>query len=264
MAASTESKIIEIMENQTVISISELASRLSRSEMTVRRNLDILQDHGFIIRKRGYAVLQKKGQATNFHHEQVERTEEKSAIAKAALHFIRPGSSVCFDSGTTTQKLVESFPDKNIQLSVITPSLTIAETLSTYPEVQVYMPEGCLHHSNLTLLFSSEEVLRNLRADIAFMACRSFKPSLGTFENTPTMRLTKHALSKIADQTVLLLDYSKWNNSALCSTIALHDIDVIITDNKAPQEEVLKCADTGKKVIVVDPSSERNTKYYNF
>lgn len=71
------SKIIEIMENKNVISIKELAEQLNCTEMTVRRNLDELQQMNFIKRERGYARLLKTAQPTDYYVQIEENAKEK-------------------------------------------------------------------------------------------------------------------------------------------------------------------------------------------
>jgi len=61
------SQIIEIMERQNTISIRELAEKLNCTEMTIRRNLDKLQEMNFVKRERGYAVLLKPAQPTDYY-----------------------------------------------------------------------------------------------------------------------------------------------------------------------------------------------------
>ena len=67
------------------------------------------------------------------------------------LSSLKPGCSVCLDAGPTIQQLVEMIPE-DLPLSVITPSLTAALSLSSKKDVQVLLPGGFLHHSNRTLL----------------------------------------------------------------------------------------------------------------
>jgi len=118
--------------------------------MTIRRNLDKLQEMNFVKRERGYAVLLKPAQPTDYYVQIGEHKEEKEAIAIAALKYIRPYQTICIDSGTTTQLLVETLPE-NIHLSVITTSLTASMTLSNNENIQVLIPTGFLHHKTVPL-----------------------------------------------------------------------------------------------------------------
>ena len=250
MNLSRHEAIIQIMEQQNTISVKELAARLGCTEMTVRRNLDQLQEKGFVQRAHGYATLMKPARATDYYIEIHENAAQKKAIATAALAMLTPGCSVCLDSGTTVQQLVELIPD-GFPLSVITPSLTAALTLSGKKDVQIMMPQGFLHHSNRSLLIDDPMQLQKYHADIAFLSCRSFQLPGGTFEHSQTLTNTKRALASIAQKKVLLLDYSKWNVSSIFNCIPLDQIDVIITDRQAPQESLEQAKALGKELIIV-------------
>jgi len=261
MKKSRHSKIIEIMEKQNVISIRELAELLNCTEMTVRRNLDELQKMNFVKRERGYATLLKNAQATDYYIQIEENTKEKKAIASAALNYIHPSESICLDSGTTVQQLVNLLPD--IPLSVITPSLIAAMTLASKDSIQVFLPSGLLHHTNRSILLSDPKDMKNFRAEIAFLSCRSFRIPGGAFEHTQTMTTTKKAIASIADKRILLLDYSKWDVNSLCNSISLEQLDMIITDNKAPEESVQKAVACGKELLIVNPDNYHVEEHYN-
>ncbi len=259
MNLERHAKIIEIMENKNAVSIKELAAKLGCTEMTVRRNLDELQKQGFVKREHGYAHLLRAAASTDYYEEIRENSEEKQAIAAAALGWIHPGASVCLDSGTTIQSLVDQLPD-NMPLSVITPSLTAAMSLSNKKQVQILIPGGMLHHSNRSLLID-EQALKQYHADIAFLSCRSFQLPGGTFEHSHSLITTKRALASIAETRVLLLDHTKWNVSSICNCIPLDQIDILITDSKAPEKNLQAAADLGKEIWVVETSTGRMEKF---
>lgn len=262
MNLARHAKIIEIMEKKNTISIRELAEKLGCTEMTVRRNLDELQKKNFVKREHGYAYLLSPAKSTDYYEEIQENLPEKKAIASAALAYLKPQSSVCLDSGTTIQQLVEQIPE-DFPLSVITPSLTAALSLSSKKEVQVLLPGGVLHHGNRTLLLEDAHALRNYQTDLAFLSCRSFQVPGGAFEHSQTMTTTKRALASIARRRILLLDHSKWNVSSICNSIPLDSLDVIITDSKAPADSVRAAAALGKEILIVDPQTAQVTEHFH-
>lgn len=249
MNLTRHAQIIEIMEKQSPISVRELAEKAGCTEMTIRRNLDQLQEKGLVKREHGYAYLQKSARNTDYFAEMEENTAEKKAIASVALSLIKPNMSICLDSGTTVQQLAELLPEE-LPLSVITPSLTVAMTLSNRKEIQVLMPGGFLHHSNRSLLIDHSDELQRYQADLAFISCRSFQLPGGTFEHSQTLTNTKRTLAGIGRQRIVLLDHSKWSVSSIFNCIPLDQIDIIITDEKAPAEETEKARSLGKTVLL--------------
>lgn len=262
MKKSRHARIIEIMEKENVISIKRLAELMNCTEMTVRRNLDELQNMNFVKRERGYATLLKNAQATDYYVQIEENAKEKKAIASVALKYIHPNESICLDSGTTIQQLVNLLP-AHLTLSVITPSLAAAMAFSDRESIQVFLPAGLMHHSNRSILIPDEKDMKNYRAEVAFLSCRSFRIPGGAFEHPQTMTTTKKALVSIADKRILLLDHSKWDVNSLCNSISLEQLDIIITDNKAPEESVQKAVACGKELLIVNPETQHIEAHYN-
>lgn len=262
MKKERHSKIIEIMQSKNVISVKELAEMLNCTEMTVRRNLTELEEMNFVKREHGYATLLQTAQATDYYTEIGENTKEKIAIAKAALLFIQPNMNLALDSGTTIQQLVEIFP-KEMPLSVITISLTAAMTLSHFDQIQVLIPSGIMHHHNRSILVNDPDSLTPYQADIAFLSCRSLRIPAGAFEHSQTLTASKKAIAAIAERKILLADYTKWDINSLCPTIPLDKLDIIITDDKAPENSIQRAAETGKEIVVADASKNRILRHYN-
>ena len=262
MKKERHAKIIEIMQQHNTISIKELAQLLNCTEMTVRRNLDELQDMNFVKRERGFAVLLQPAKDTDYYVESGEHEHEKRAIAAVALQFIHPAQSVCMDSGTTIQQLITMLPP-TMPLSIITPSLMAALTLSNNTNIQVLIPGGVLHHSNRSILLSDPDWLSQYQADIAFLSCRSFQVPGGAFEHSQSLTFTKKALASIAQKRILLLDFSKWNVSSLCNSLKMSNLNMIITDNKAPMDLVEKAARFGIEILIVNPDDNTIEKHFN-
>ncbi len=259
MNLDRHARILRIMEKQNTISIKELALALNCTEMTVRRNLDQLQEQGLIQRAHGYATLLSQAKSSEYDVEIHEHAAEKKAIAAAALSFLQPGQSVCLDSGTTVQELAVQIPD-HLPLSIITPSLAAALALAPRQDIQVMMPGGFLDHTTRSLMINDPHEMDKYHVDLAFLSCRSFQLPGGTFEHSQTMMSTKRSLADAADKKILLLDYSKWNVSSIFSCIPLRSLDLIITDNKAPLESVKATADAGVEVLLVNPETGKSTR----
>lgn len=262
MKKERHAKIIEILENQMICTPKELALLLNCSEMTIRRDLNELEHLDLIRRKHGCAFLLKSSRPTYFHEQMDEHQYEKEAIAKAALSFVHPYSVICIDSGTTAHTVARFLPD-NIPLSVITSNLMTAIELSNRENIQVCLTGGMMYHRTRSIMIDSPESLTRHTADIAFISARAFRIPGGAFEHTYPLVETKKTLVSIAKKTVLLIDHTKCEHTSLCNSIPLQQIDVIITDNKAPVEIIQKAVGLKKEVIVVDPVTSVIEKHYN-
>lgn len=262
MKKDRHAQIIELLENQMVCTPKELSELLNCSEMTIRRDLNELENMNLIRRKHGCAFLVKAAKPNYFHEQIDEHQYEKEAIAKAALQFVHPYNVICIDSGTTAHTVSRFLPD-NIPLSVITPNLMTALELSNKENIQTYVIGGMLYHRTKSIMTDSRESLAQHPADVAFISARAFRIPGGAFEHTYPLVETKKALVSLARKIVLLIDHTKCEHTSLCNSIPLNQIDVIITDNKTSPEIIQKSIGLGKEVIIVDPETAKIVHHYN-
>ncbi|HHY79808.1 MAG TPA: DeoR/GlpR transcriptional regulator, partial [Thermoanaerobacter sp.] len=118
-------KIAEIISKDKSISVSELSKLFNVSESTIRRDLHVLEEKGFIQRTHGGAILNAGThyEPAFFEKEDVE-LEAKRKIGKIAASMIEEGDSIILDAGTTTLEIARNL--KNMKLTVVTNSPLIA------------------------------------------------------------------------------------------------------------------------------------------
>ena len=254
-------KIIELLENRMVCTPKELAEAMGCSEMTLRRDLNELEEMNLIRRAHGCAFLQKENKPSYFHEQLDEMRLEKEAIARAALQFVQAYTTICIDSGTTAHTLARMLPS-DVPLSVVTSNLTTAVELSAKPNIQTYVVGGMLYHRAHATMITDANSIGQHSADVAFMSARAFRIPGGAFEHTYPLIETKRALASIAKKVVLMIDHTKCEHTSLCNSLPLSQIDVLITDDKSPREIIDKAVALKKEVIVVSPESGEITEHY--
>src|SRR4051794_19580705 len=117
------------------LSLAELAGRLGVSEMTVRRDLDQLQEQGLVRRVRGGAVaLDVPAERAGFAVRERWSGPAKSRLARAAAALIEPGGTVLLDAGTTTAEVAAHLPARG-PLTVAVLSLQAAVRLADQPGI---------------------------------------------------------------------------------------------------------------------------------
>lgn len=241
--------IVELLEENGILSVKELSQKLLCSDMTVRRYLDILETKGLVKRSHGCAFLNTRAKPTKFSEQMNINSREKFLIAIEAVRMVKNEQVICFDSGTTIQRMVDLL-DNRLKFTAITPSLPFAESIAKIKGVKVLLPEGVYNHNNRTLELTQNATNQNIKADMSFISCRSFRVPVGTYEHTDTLVPTKRWLAKQSKTTVLLVDSSKWQIDSLRRCLALSEIDIIITDEGAPKDSVNKLQKLGKKIII--------------
>lgn len=250
MEKTKDIQIIQLLESRTIMSVTELSESLECSEMTIRRYLDDLQERGLVQRMHGGAYLCQNAKPTKFDEQANIHTREKYLIALEASKMIKSGDIVCFDSGTTIHRMMRLI-DNQMSFTAITPSIPLMMDLGKYNQVDVRIPEGELNHNNLTIQLSSNALMQKVDADISFISSRSLWLPNGTYEHTDDLIPTKRWLAKQAKKCCLLVDSSKWQRRSVQSCVPLKDIDVIITDSAAPNDQISLAKSLGKEVLIV-------------
>ncbi len=250
------SKLMEILQEEDFVSVADLAQRLGNSMMTIRRDLEPLEQKGVLKRVHGGAMLQKNEiNVPSFTVRYERNMAEKSAIGKLAASLIRPESSVCFDAGTTTLAIVKKLPTP-LHFTAITTGVRTSLELSQYRDVDIIQVGGSLDHGTLTICNEiSAEFIKQFRADVAFLSTRAIDTGQGSFDNYLNLVGEKRALAAIAKKVVVVADHTKFDNTPLCLAVPLSDIDVLITDNKTDERHVDALRRAGVEVLVADPDN---------
>lgn len=248
-----QNKLLELLKvNNMMMSVSEIAEKLNISKMTVRRDLEYFKENGIIKKVHGGAVLLKNdNEQPSFQERIVEYYKEKQRIGNEAAKLIKEGSIVFFDSGTTTLAIIENLPD-NSEFTAITTGLATAIALCNKPKVNVVSIGGDIHCSSYTSVnHIAVEMIKRFNADMAFISTKAFSMREGTYESLLPLIEIKRAIVSVSKKVILVADHSKFENRSLCLAIPFNDIDIIITDDKAPERLVDEIRSSGKEIIVV-------------
>ena len=221
------------------VDVGDLARRYGVTTETIRRDLSDMQSRQLLRRVHGGAILMEGGN----HEPLVEardmvNAEEKLRIATVAVDEVPERGSVIIDSGSTGNRLAEVFPvDRDVH--VVTNSLVTALTLSRRGVRDLTVLGGAVRTKRLAMVDdTTREELQHMSVDVLFMSCDglSFQHGLTTpYREEYTI---KRAMIERARRVVALVDASKFHNVQMFSFASFDEIDVLITDTRADQEDV--------------------------
>jgi DeoR family fructose operon transcriptional repressor len=225
-------RIAELVELHGRVVVADLARHLKVSPVTIRKDLQDLEERGVVQRTHGGAILRA---AAPFDPSARERatanTTVKAAIARLALDFVKDGDSIILDGGTTTLELARLLAGRPI--TVITNSVSILNLLLNDPAIELIATGGTLRgHSGNLLGPLLGAALSRFRVDTAFMGATGVTasgPSAGTLLEAEA----KLAMLGSASRAVLLADGSKAGRSSLVFTGPWSRYEAWITDDRA-------------------------------
>jgi DeoR/GlpR family transcriptional regulator of sugar metabolism len=246
------SLILSNLADSGEVMIGDLASTLRVSEMTIRRDLELLELEGMARRVRGGAISTvSRSHEPPFEVRASQAVEQKRAIGRAAAALLRDGDTAIFDIGTTTLELARSL-DRRRRLTVVTSSIRIAAELGSSNEVRVIVTGGTLRSGELSLVGpSAEDSFRELNCDVVFLGVGGFDAAKGLTEyNLDDARIKRAALGA-ARRCIVLADSHKLGRVALAHVAPLVATDTLVTDASPDHPTVIAAANMGIQLVHV-------------
>jgi DeoR family transcriptional regulator of aga operon len=232
--------------------VIDLARQFHTSQVTIRKDLEILHTKGRVHRTHGGALPARESaleDPTLREKEKLHR-KEKLRIAAAAAGMVAEGQVVILDSGTTTTAIARAL--RNFQnLTIITNAVNIAAELSG-SALEVILTGGSLRKNSFSLVGPiAEETLHRLNADILFLGVDGFDVHYGL--STPNLLEAKvnRAMIEISKTSVAVCDSSKFGKRSLSLIATPSSLHHVITDSGIPRAELIALKKSGLEVTVV-------------
>jgi DeoR family transcriptional regulator of aga operon len=175
--------------------------------------------------------------------------DAKERIGALAATLVAENETLILDVGTTTLALARALADAQ-GLTVVTPSLRVAEALSVNQALRVIVTGGITRHGELSLIGDlAERAFAELHCDTVFLGAGGVDAQAGVTEfNLEDTRVKRAALAS-ARRCVVLADASKLGRVALASICPLERVDVLVTDSDASEEALADIRESGVEVL---------------
>lgn len=247
-------KILEVLDRQDQVTVSDLVERFGISAVTARADLDALAAMGALVRSHGGAV-KPATPAPDYPLDFKENLHrgEKRRIGKAAAQLIEPGETVIMDSGTTTVEVaraLKALPTRPV--TVITNALNVAYELGNAAQVPVIMLGGMLRPNSYCLVGpQAENTLRDLNADHLFLGVDGLNPEVGPSTPDILEAQLNAMMIRVARQVTVVADSTKFRKRSLCAIARMEAIHRIITDDGVPPAILSMLKARGVEVLAV-------------
>lgn len=249
--------ILAILGVRRSVSVGELTERLSVSEVTVRKDLSLLEDGGHLVRTRGGAAIAED--RTVLRPVQIRRRESipiKRRIAVRAAGLVRDGETVFVDSGTTCALLAEQLRDRD--LCVVTNSIDVVTVLRDAEGIQLYAIGGSFRREAGSFIGPTAiENLARFHFDTAFIGTAGISESGVLSSQNVNEAEVKRAAMAAAGRRVLLCDASKFGARAFSTFAGPDDIELIVMDENPVVHQALRSL--GMETIVA-PATQKEQK----
>ena len=250
-------EIARILQRRRRVTVPELSERFSISEVTVRKDLSLLEERGFLVRTHGGAILaEERETGDRLHMRATEYDQNKCAIAEEAARLLSDGATIILDAGSTNLALAQEVVSRNLR--VVTNSLEIGYRLAGCPEINLHLVGGSLRHSAMSLIGPQALAhLANINVDIAFIGASGYSEERGFSCTNVIEGQAKEAMMRCANRTVILADSSKYGRDSFCTFARLQESDLLITDDGLAPGACVRLRERGIEVVLAAPQSER-------
>lgn len=233
-------QLIEIIKSKNGASVKELASLLDVSEMTIRRDLSVLEQDNIVTNVYGAAIYnpanKEQSDVYELSYAKSSQDTEKKSIGSFAASFIKPNDIVVIDTGSTTEMLAEHIDD-NLEATILCYNANILNSLRLKENLSLIFSGG-RYHPKTQMVESAEgiDLIQSMRFTKAFISAAGIHKSLGVTCAYHYEISTKKAIMNSSVEKILLLDSSKFDQVKPAYFANLEDFDIIITDEGLSKE----------------------------
>ena len=250
--------ILSAVQDRPMVTVVDLCNLTEASEATIRRDIAALHMQKKLRRVRGGAEAISPPQFVGlagrpFSVNQAMQGKQKQAIARAAVDLCEDGDSIIINGGTTTFQMVHPLASRRCQ--IFTNSFPIAEHLLKHSKNTIMLSGGAIYREqNIILSPFDNDVTRNFYAKRMFMGAQGLGP-IGLMEADPLLIQAEQKLIGQADELVVLVDSTKFDNRSSLVLCPLARIDTVITDEGITDKAAAMLEAADIKLIVAQPGA---------
>lgn len=245
------SRILKRLQEQGFVTVSSLSEALDVSEVTIRRDLRLLEDRNLLYRTHGGASPTNPFVYDRPVSEKAKQhAEEKGRIAAAAAALVEPFDAIILASGTTIHQIarhLKSTPN----LTIVTSSLNVAMDVVHVPESEIVVIGGMLRKTSTSVAGpAAEEMMLRYRCRKLFLGVDGFDLDYGLTTSNSLEASLNQKMIEAAQQVIVVADSSKFGRRSFSYICGIDEIDTVITDDAAPEGMVKALEDQGVSVVL--------------
>ncbi|MGV8969593.1 MAG: DeoR/GlpR family DNA-binding transcription regulator [Microbacteriaceae bacterium] len=245
--------ILELLRERGTVGLMEMADTLSISAATARRDLADLAEQRLIMRTHGGARLVDSRSELPVQLRDTKFQDAKRAIAAAVADLVpKQRYAVALSGGSTTASVARALANHR-ELTIVTNSLTIAQLVTTRPQLKLVMTGGILRPESLELVgILAEKAFNAINLGTAILGTDGVTAAGGVTTHDETEARTNNAMVTHAQRVIVVADGSKIGRLALAQVMTIDQVDILVTDSTADPVAVQEIREAGVSVLVVD------------
>ena len=233
LAIERRNAILEKLQAERRVVVSELSQIYKVSEETIRRDLEKLENDGFAIKSYGGAVINENANVDlPFNIRKKRNVISKQKIAEVISSRIKDGTSIMLDASSTAVYIAKALKERK-NLTLITNSIEILIEMFDTPNVNVLSTGGAMREGSFALVGpQTDKMLNSYHVDIAIVSAKGFDLETGMTDTEELHANNKKTMLHAGREKVLAVDSSKFGKTAFTEIGTLEDISMVVTDAK--------------------------------
>lgn len=245
-------RIRHLLATDGAIRVDELANLLNVTQMTIRRDLTAMEEKGLLLRTHGGATVQSPMvRELSFSEKDARFAAEKAAIARTAVGYIEPESSIAISTGTTCLHFARAMPS-NLNLSIYTNNLRVAMELFGRDGFNVTLFGGHLARRSPDLYGEiAISRIQEYRLDIAILGVDAIDTARGeAYGAAQTVVDVDRAVLRQSTTAIILADSSKIGKHSHTLLTKLTGDITLITDSGILPEDYSALLETRAEIVI--------------
>lgn len=245
-------KILDIVSENKKIEVNRLSEFLNVSQVTIRKDLDMLEERGLLSREHGYAVMRN---VDDINNRMAVRYDTKLRIAKEAAKSVISGETVMIESGSSCVLLAEQLAQEKRDITIITNSAFIASFIRETAIGRIILLGGEYQKESQVMVGPLVRTCaKEFYVDKLFVGTDGFVPDIG-FTGGDMMRTeAMKAMAKSARKVIVLTDSSKFMRQGVVVQFGLSEVSSVYTDDEIPGETKMLLREAGIAVTCLPPA----------
>jgi len=227
-------KLLELVNINGRIEVATLSENLEVSQVTVRKDLALLEEKGLLKREHGFAVMIS---SDDISHRLAFNNEVKHKIATLAATLVRSGETVMIESGSCCALLAEELANHKHDVTIITNSTFIAAYIRKCPNVKIILLGGDYQtESQVVVGPVTRKCIEGFYVDKLFVGTDGFTEKSGFTGKNHMRTETVRAMAENANKVIVLTESSKFSKQGVVAQFKISEVNTLVTDNKIPTE----------------------------
>jgi DeoR/GlpR family transcriptional regulator of sugar metabolism len=258
-ARERQTHIARIVEEHGRARVNDLATRFGVSSVTIRKDLLVLENEGRLVRTHGGAIVPERSRPElAFEIRERLQQAEKSRIGTTAAGLVQDGESIVMDASTTALAVARRLAARGgwSQLTIITNGLRLASELAGSSGITVLMLGGRVRWEALSVVGQlGDGLFARINVQKAFVGAAGFTIESGLSDATDEEAQIKRSMIAAAREVIAIVDSTKWERAAFATFCPTDQIDIVLTDDRAPAPMLAGLRERGIDIRLVDEAA---------